>query len=49
MDEILHHPDSRIIEFENGRFGGIIEVIAHDGRAIRFTDDGHFLYFKEYR
>jgi hypothetical protein len=47
VDDILNNPASTFTKRSTGRFGEVIDVIAPDGRGIRYTSNGEFVGFLE--
>ncbi len=47
VDGILNDPGRSIVQRETGRFGNVIDVIASDGRGVRYSYDGKFITFLE--
>jgi RHS repeat-associated protein len=47
VDDILTDPGVVFTTRTSGRFGDVIDVVASDGRGVRFSIDGEFLHFLE--
>ena len=47
VDDILMAPGSTQTMRSTGRFGDVVEVVAPDGRGVRFSGDGKFIGFLE--
>ncbi len=44
VEDILTHPQSTVVTSVRVRFGGeVFDVIAPDGRGLRYAADGHFI------
>ncbi|WP_155865155.1 hemagglutinin repeat-containing protein [Achromobacter xylosoxidans] len=46
-DEILRNPASTVSYKDTGRFGTVMDVIAPDGRGLRYDSNGKFIGFLE--
>lgn len=42
-DEILSNPATTVTYKDTGRFGKVMDVIAPDGRGIRYDSNGKFI------
>ncbi|MDQ2829498.1 MAG: hypothetical protein M3Y74_10670, partial [Chloroflexota bacterium] len=47
VEDILTHPGSTFDAYQHSRYGDIIEVIAPDGRGLRYNARGTFIGFLE--
>lgn len=47
VDDILTNPASTFTNRQTGRFGEVLDVVAPDGRGVRFGSDGTFIGFLE--
>lgn len=47
VDDILTYPGSQIVQRSHPTFGKILDVVAPDGRGVRFGSDGRFIDFLE--
>ena len=48
VNDILSNPNSKIIERSStGRYGDVVDIVAPDGRALRYDKNGNWIGFRE--
>ncbi|WP_191629087.1 hemagglutinin repeat-containing protein, partial [Pandoraea terrae] len=47
VDGILTNPSSKVVQRDTGRFGQVIDVVAPDGKGVRYDANGNFITFLE--
>jgi len=43
----VNDPQKTIIQRDTGRVGNVIDIVASDGKGLRFGSDGKFITFLE--
>ena len=48
VNDILSNPNSKIVERSStGRYGDVTDIVAPDGRALRYDKNGNWIGFRE--
>ncbi|GAB4192668.1 MAG: hypothetical protein Tsb0015_15040 [Simkaniaceae bacterium] len=47
LEEIVNHPEKKLIEAKLQRFGNVVDIYAPDGRGARYSTAGEFIGFLE--